>query len=340
MARGGRVAFVGTVDDALEHFAVSSVPELYGRLADVDTTPDAAGPSAPDPVDHAGRQDVNKRPVAGGFTQWRVLTRRTLETFVRNPLTLAILLASPALVVGMFAVLFRPGAFDFQNPSPSSMVMIGFWIVFAAFFFGLTYGLLQICTERTIVSRERLVGLRIGAYMASKVTVLVPFLLVVIVAMLGVLRAMDRLPDRPLSTYASMAVGLLLCAVAALCLGLLTSAAVGTVSQATLALPMLCFPAVLFAGAILPVHLMARAGAALSVVMPSRWAFEAVGHDLGARRVLAHGGSKLGPPLLASFGNAGTSSTGTYWLVLAAFSVVFLAAAWGVLLRNTRGWNR
>ena len=75
------------------------------------------------------------------------------------------------------------------------MVMIGFWIVFAAFFFGLTYGLLQICTERTIVRRERLVGLRLGAYVASKVTVLVPFLLVVIVAMLGVLRLLDRLPD-------------------------------------------------------------------------------------------------------------------------------------------------
>ena len=54
--------------------------------------------------------------------------------------------------------------------------MIGFWVVFAAFFFGLTYGLLQICTERTILRRERLVGLRLGAYVASKVTVLVPFL--------------------------------------------------------------------------------------------------------------------------------------------------------------------
>ena len=167
------------------------------------------------------------------------------------------------------------------------MVMIGFWIVFAAFFFGLTYGLLQICTERTIVRRERLVGLRPGAYVASKVTVLVPFLLVVIVAMLSVLRLLNRLPGRSLATYASITVGLLLCAVAALGLGLLTSASVGNVAQATLALPMLCFPAVLFAGAILPVHLMARAGAALSVIMPSRWAFEAIGHDLGARRILA-----------------------------------------------------
>jgi ABC-type multidrug transport system ATPase subunit len=336
MARGGRVGFVGTVDEALEQFEVGSVPELYRRLADVDGAPYIAGTTRAVPALDAGRRNVPKRSVASGFTQYGVLTRRTLETFVRNPLTLAILLASPALVVGMFAILFRPGAFDFQNPDPSSMVMIGFWVVFAAFFFGLTYGLLQICTERTIVRRERLVGLRLGAYVASKVTVLVPFLLVVIAAMLGVLRLLNRLPNRPLPTYASMAVGLLLCAIAALSLGLLTSAAVRNVAQATLALPMLCFPAVLFAGAILPVHLMARAGAALSAVMPSRWAFEAIGHDLGARRILAQGGSKLGPPLLASFGNAGTASTGTYWLVLAAFAITFLVATWGVLVRATR----
>ena len=176
------------------------------------------------PAPDAGPRDVIRRPAASGLTQWGVLTRRTLETLVRNRLTLAILVGSPALVIAMFAILFRPGAFDFQNPSPSSMVMIGFWVVFAAFFFGLTYGLLQICTERTILRRERLVGLRLGAYVASKVTVLVPFLLLVIVAMLGVLRLLDRLPSRPLSTYASMGVGLLLCAVAALGLGLLTSA--------------------------------------------------------------------------------------------------------------------
>ena len=254
MTRGGRVGFVGTVDEALEQFGVSSVPELYRRLADPDATTYAAGTPAAVPAPDAGPRDVIRRPVANGLTQWRVLTRRTLEILVRNRLTLAILVGSPALVVAMFAILFRPGAFDFHDPSPSSMVMIGFWVVFAAFFFGLTYGLLQICTERTILRRERLVGLRPGAYVASKVTVLAPFLLLVVVAMLGVLRLLDRLPSRPLSTYASMGVGLLLCAVAALGLGLLTSAMVGNVAQATLALPMLCFPAVLFSGAILPVQ--------------------------------------------------------------------------------------
>ncbi len=336
MTRGGRVGFVGTVDEALAHFDADSVPELYRRLADLDGTTAMAGTAVAAPAPDAAHRDPIRRPVAGGFTQWGVLTRRTFEILVRNRLTLGILVGSPALVVAMFALLFRPGAFDFQDPSPSSMVMIGFWVVFAAFFFGLTYGLLQICTERTILRRERLVGLQPGAYVASKVTILVPFLLLVVVAMLGVLRLLDRLPSRPLSTYASMGFGLLLCAIAALGLGLLTSAMVGNVAQATLALPMLCFPAVLFSGAILPVNLMANAGAALSLAIPTRWSFEAIGHDLGARRILAEGGSPLGPPLLASFGDAGTQSTGAYWLVLATFAATFLFGTWAVIVRTTR----
>ena len=335
MTRGGRVGFVGTVDQALRRFGVGSVPEIYRRLAESDGITVPASPAESAVASEAGARVVAGPPVAGALRQWGVLTRRTLETFVHNRLTLAILVGSPALVVGMFAILFRPGAFDFHDPSPSSMVMIGFWVVFAAFFFGLTYGLLQICTERTILRRERLVGLRLGAYVASKVTILLPFLMLVVAATLAVLRLLHRLPSRPLSTYASMGVSLLLCSVAALGLGLLTSATVKNVAQATLALPMLCFPAVLFSGAILPVDLMARAGADLSVAIPSRWAFEAIGHDLGARRILAQGGSHLGPPLLASYGQAGTESTGTYWMILAAFALVFLAATWGALVRGT-----
>jgi ABC-type multidrug transport system ATPase subunit len=200
MMRGGRVGFVGTVDQGLERYGVSSVPELYRRLAEQDGASYGAGAAASVPEPGTGPRDVNRRPVASGFTQWHVLTLRAFEILVRNRLTLAILVGSPALVVGMFAILFRPGAFDFRDPSPSSMVMVGFWVVFAAFFFGLSYGLLQICTERTILSRERLVGLRPGAYLASKLTILVPFLVLVVAVMLGVLRLLHRLPGRPLPT--------------------------------------------------------------------------------------------------------------------------------------------
>jgi hypothetical protein len=103
---------------------------------------------------------------------------------------------------------------------------------------------------------------------------------------------------------------------------------------------MLCFPAVLFSGAILPVNVMAGAGAAFSTIIPDRWAFEALGHDLGVRHILADGGSPLGPPLLEAYGDAGTQATGVYWVYLAAFTVVFFAGAWVVLERRCRQSSR
>jgi hypothetical protein len=244
------------------------------------------------------------------------------------------------MIVAMFAILFRPGAFDFAHPSPSAILMIVFWIAFGAFFFGLTYGLLQIVTERAILRREHLVGLRLSAYLMSKLTVLLPFLAFVVVLMLTVLRVLNRLPSVPFETMLSAGFTLGLDAAAALTLGLLTSALVTNPSQATLALPLICFPAVLFSGAILPVHLMAGVGGAISVVMPVRWAFEAMGHDMGVRFLLTHGGSSLGRPLVQSYGSAGLRPTGVYWAYLAVFSVVFFAAAWAVLALTVRRSTR
>ena len=208
------------------------------------------------------------------------------------------------------------------------MVMIGFWVVFAAFFRGLTYGLLQISQNERSCAGSVSSGCGWAPMSGRKVTILVPFLFIVVIAMLGVLRIMDRLPSRPMSTYASMGISLLLCAVAAPGLGLLTSAMVGNVAQATLALPMLCFPAVLFSGVILLVNLMAGAGAGLSTVIPSWWAFEAIGHDLGPRRISPTAPRLSGRRCSSSYGDAGRQSTGTYWLMLAVLLNGFPFATW------------
>jgi ABC-type multidrug transport system ATPase subunit len=344
LARDGHLAFAGTVPEALRYFAVERIEEVYERLA--ERTPEEWSQRFSDHRDDEPAEAPTSQPPprargrSGFLRQWSVLSRRTFETLARNRLTMAILLGSPAMVVAMFAILFRAGSFDFAHPSPSAIAMILFWVTFGAFFFGLTYGLLQIVTEQAILRREHLVGQRLSAYLLAKVTILLPFLLVVVVLMLAVLRVLDRLPAASMTTYLTVGVTLALDAAAALTLGLLTSAAVGNPSQATLALPMLCFPAVLFSGAILPVHVMAGVGAAISTIIPDRWAFEAIGHDLGVRHLLAHGGSPLGPPLLQAYGNAGTQTTGVYWLYLAAFAVVFFAGAWITLVRRCSSSTR
>ena len=77
-----------------------------------------------------------------------------------------------------------------------------FWIAFAGFFFGLTYGLLQIVGEMAVFRRERLAGLSVGAYVASKIAALLPVLAAVSAVLLGVLRALGRLPAVGWDVYA------------------------------------------------------------------------------------------------------------------------------------------
>ncbi|MEV4119817.1 ATP-binding cassette domain-containing protein [Micromonospora sp. NPDC049645] len=341
LTRQGRLAFTGTPAAAREFFGLRSLVEVHLRLDEATHPaewPDrfAARPDAspPAPATHAGATAAPVPRRVGRLRQWAVLTARNAEIVVRNRLTLAILLGSPLMVLGMFALLFRPGAFEPTRPSPTVTVMILFWIAFGGFFFGLTYGLLQICTELPILRRERLAGVRLVPYLSAKVAVLLPLLALVDLALLGVLRGMDRLPPVGGADFAALYATLLLSSAAALALGLLCSAAVSDAAQATLMLPMLCFPQVLFVGAILPVPAMARGGQWLSYAMSNRWAFEGLGHTAGVERLWRDGGSPLGPPLLATYGDSFSRPVWVNWLVLGGFVLLFLSATWAVLLRR------
>jgi energy-coupling factor transporter ATP-binding protein EcfA2 len=337
LARGGRLAYAGSLPDAIAHFGVSDITEVFELLHDdlVDLPPFT--------IDDEWQAEPDERPgdgavaVPGALRQWAVLTRRSADVLRSNPLTLAIMFGSPALVIAMFAVLFRPGTFDRVSPDPSSAVMTAFWIAFAGFFFGLTFGLLQICTESAILRRERFVGLRIWPYLLAKLTVLVPVLGVVLATMIGVLRALDRLPSISSASMLTLGVTLLLDAVAAVALGLLASAVVADPSQATLALPMLCFPAVLFSGAILPVGAMPGAGVAISVVTPDRWAFEAIGRTLHVGRLAD---APRGRDVLGQFGGTFAGGVAGHWVLMAGFAAAFLVAAAGVLRHRTAVTSR
>jgi ABC-type multidrug transport system ATPase subunit/ABC-type multidrug transport system permease subunit len=332
LAAGGRLAYDSPLDDAKRDFGTDDVSELYELLAqNTDREPPPTRGSTPDPEQTPAargmgvRRSPSRRSTGGpsALRQWIVLTRRNLALLGRNRLTLAITFGSPLLVIAMLAVLFRPGTFDPTHPDTDAASMVAFWIAFAAFFFGLTFGLLQIVTEMPILRRERFVGLDLRSYLAAKLTVLVPVLTLVVAAMVAVLTSLDRLPSAGTATIAPT-LTLIVAAIAAAALGLLASAAVADPAQATLALPMLCFPAVLFSGAVVPTEAMTTTGKAISVITPNRWTFEAVGGQL-LRRI----------PSTASHADLLTRADIDKWLVLGVFAAIFLAAAHTILRRRS-----
>jgi hypothetical protein len=209
-------------------------------------------------------------------------------------------------------------------------VQVVFWIAFAGFFFGLTYGLLQIVGEQAVFRRERFAGVSVGSYVASKISVLLPLLTGVSVLLLGILRALDRLPALGWDAYGLLLVTIVIEAVSALALGLLASAAVSNTAQAALALPMLCFPQVLFAGAVVPVPEMASLGQGLSAGMANRHAFEALGSGLELDEFEG----------TAGFADAFDGPAASSWLILIGFTVVFVLATVVVLRRRSRTYAR
>jgi ABC-type multidrug transport system ATPase subunit len=352
LASDGSLAFAGSAGQAREHFGTTRLEEVYQRL---DARHRAAPGPEPDPPEPGPAPELDPEPEPGpapepsparepgpipaprpapepssgpgAVRQWALLTRRSLDILVRGRLTVAILLGSPVMILLMFVVLFPPDAFSPAHPGPNVALMTTFWIAFAGFFFGLSYGLPQICAELAILRREHHVGVGLGPYVLSKLAVLLPLLAVVDAVTLAVLRVLHRLPATSAAQTWSLFATLVLASAAALALGLLTSAAVTGPSQAVVAMPMLCFPQVLFSGAFLPVPAMAAAGRVISYAMSNRWAFEGLGHAAGLPALWAGRGSPLGPPLLASYGGTFSGPPRADWVILAGFTVVFLAAA-------------
>jgi ABC-type multidrug transport system ATPase subunit len=333
LAPGGRLIAVGAPTEVLERLDAGSFTELYERLASYNTEPTADRGAtvrhAPVPASTPRLAPRANRP--SPLRQWAVLTHRAADILTRNRLTLAILLGSPAAVIAMFAVLFRPGAFNPGAADPTAAVQVAYWLSFAGFFFGLTFGLLQICTEVSMLRRERHAGVRTGAYLASKLALLTPILLLVNGAMIAVLRVLDRIPALSAGALTQLYVTMALNALAALCLGLLASAAVTSTAQAALALPMLCFPAVLFSGAMVPVPVMATAGRIIAAAMSDRWAFEAIASHLRVPALTAPA---------SPYAGLGASSDLTYWTLLLAFTLVLSYGAYAAVQRRSSDKRR
>jgi hypothetical protein len=213
-----------------------------------------------------------------------------------------------------------------------------------------------IVEERSLFLRERMVNLRIGPYLISKVVVyggfaLISCLLLLVTVFLGV-----QLPGQGLITWGPLElfITLALTAIAGVSIGLLLSALVRQVNAVTYAVLGVLFIQILFPGVLFE---MKGPLEPLSRITITRWSLEALGgtanmverNDEGRIVVLRPVLDKEGRPLTAleptrQYFPATTTLGVTYattggellvrWLVLAGFSVLFLVVGGLALNRS------
>jgi len=209
------------------------------------------------------------------FTQWLTLVKRMIAVKVADAWGTAVLFAQAPIVGLLIAAVFSKVVRS--TPTPDTWPKIGvnmattlFVTALAAIWFGCSSMAREIVTEWPIYRRERMVGLSIGAYVASKMTVLLGIAAIQCLLLLAIVAPACRI-DSPWLWVFTM---LYAAALAGGALGLLISATLRTTEAASGILPVLLLPMIVLGGILVPLADLPALTQPLAAAMPSRWAFE------------------------------------------------------------------
>ncbi len=213
----------------------------------------------------------------GGLAQWSALVRRSLAIKMRDTWNTAILLGQAPIIAVLIVAVF--GARASQEPVlekwptvAGASTSVLFLMVVAALWFGCSNSAREIVGEWAIYHRERMINLKIPAYVAGKLAVLGALCLVQCACLLGVVGFFSRLRG----DWPPMLGILWLAALIGVAVGLLISAMARTPEIAISLVPLMLLPMIILGGMLEPTHEMNSLMRLLSGVMPSRWAFEGV----------------------------------------------------------------
>jgi hypothetical protein len=152
-----------------------------------------------------------------------------------------------------------------------------FMLATVSVWFGIINAAREITKELPIFQRERLVNLRIGPYLLSKVAVLSALIIAQTLLLIGIIAFKVGFPadtgiflPPPLEIF----VTLLLTALTGMALGLVISAASDSGDRAISLVPLALIPQILFAGLIFKIEGLATP---LSWLTISRWSMDALG---------------------------------------------------------------
>jgi ABC-type multidrug transport system ATPase subunit len=289
LAPGGTVAYFGPPREALQYFGVADFADLFlllDREKGVDWAerfrrspqwaryvgaPDARrGGGATSPA-----QAPRQQPV---LTQFAVLCRRYLAVVLADRQYTVFMAVLPLLLAVLTHAL--PGETGLSQAaqargtpgSPNSLLLV--FIVGAALM-GSAASIREVVKEREIYRRERAIGLSRGAYLASKLTVLVVITGIQAV-LLGVLGMLGRpAPDAPVvlgSGTLEIVIALVAVAVASMGLGLAVSAAITNADRGMPLLVLLAMLQFILSSALLQIG-GSPVLAQLSWLVPARWGF-------------------------------------------------------------------
>ncbi len=269
LTEGGRLAFIGTPEEAKSYFGVPRLGEVYRTLAGrepeewhsrfrsspyfqcyiADRMPDDTVTEAPLTTDSRTTRSVH------GLRQAWVLTRRYVSIWRGDMLALGTLLGQSLLVAVLLGVVFGDLG-EVANPVERAARTVNLLLLLAVscFWFGCNTAAKELVKERVIFRRERDFNLRVGGYLVSKFVVLNLIGVVQVALLFGIVRLWCDPPGSVLWQGTTLAT----LTMAGTAMGLAISTLARSEEVATALVPMAVIPQIILAGVITPLRGVAR----------------------------------------------------------------------------------
>ncbi|MBV8516171.1 MAG: ATP-binding cassette domain-containing protein [Acidobacteria bacterium] len=306
-----------STDEWLESYQRSAIKTHY-----VD---DRAGRTA---AQNPAQTEAPRRPSA--LRQALMLLRRGFTLKARDGWNSAILFAQAPIIAFLLVAVFGGAS---RASDAGSAIRAGtatttllFLMNIAAMWFGCSNAAREIVAEWAVFSRERVIGLRLAAYVTAKLGLLSVLGLAQCLLLLTIVHHGCRID----TSATHLLLCLFLSTLIGTSLGLLISAVARSSEVAISLVPLAILPMVVLGGMMQPPHAMEQPARTLAQLVPSRWAFElAIGLEAKQRLARAdHAGTDLAEPYFPTAGRSSASADAT---VLLTNAVVLLAGTLAVL---------
>lgn len=280
LAPGGGLCFEGAPSDALRFFGVNDFVPIYDLISKdsqrwvhaFEPYKEAAAGTR-DGTRTAERIAPKKNP--SFLRQVSILSRRYLKLVVNDRQRLALLLLQAPALAALICLVAGSDCFTIFEGTKSCL----FALSCAAFWVGILDSIQEVCKEADITRREYGGGLKLSAYILSKLLVLGVLCIVQSLEISGaftMLQGPDTLPQETVLFPApiELFVTLTLLTLSAMCLGLWVSALFSNPDRAIAVAPLLIMPQVLFSGLIFELEGISKS---ISIFVNCRWGMEGLG---------------------------------------------------------------
>lgn len=281
LGAGGKLCYAGDPQGAKTFFGVSDYVEVYPKI---DENPGyweqqfAMRPKLREtPNPHASNQEslLGKSHSSGFFRQVATLIARYAHLIVNDRGRLLLMVLQAPLLAELINLVAASDVFGVCEDTKFYL----FAVSCAAFWVGIFDSIQEICKETSIFRRECDGGLRIGAYLISKVVVLGALCLIQTILLVAVLILFKGTPAHSfLPPVIELGLSTYLTVISAMSVGLLVSALFHSPDKALAMAPILIMPQILFSGIAFELNGVTEK---ISYAINCRWAIEALGTSAG-----------------------------------------------------------